>query len=198
MNASALAAAPPENFEKDDITTTLILNQRNEAWDQFIREHACGNHVQTGLWASVKTVQKWQSLLILLHSGETIIGGAQMLFRPLPLKFAGSIAYIPKGPVFAEFNEERFNRFSQVLKTQLKNFHIRHLILQPPRCDANYTDILHKTGFHTSTMSFAPTATVVVDLQQELDEILASMKPKTRYNIRKAERQGITMRAGDI
>jgi lipid II:glycine glycyltransferase (peptidoglycan interpeptide bridge formation enzyme) len=38
---------------------------------------------------------------------------------------------------------------------------------------------------------------VLIDLSPDLDQLLANMKQKTRYNIRLAERKGVTVRAGD-
>ncbi len=42
-----------------------------------------------------------------------------------------------------------------------------------------------------------PHTTIHVDLTRDLDTILAEMKPKWRYNIRLAERKGITVREGN-
>ncbi|HVP17931.1 MAG TPA: peptidoglycan bridge formation glycyltransferase FemA/FemB family protein [Spirochaetia bacterium] len=41
-----------------------------------------------------------------------------------------------------------------------------------------------------------PPNTVVVDISGPLDGVLGSMKPKTRYNIRLAEKKGVTVREG--
>ncbi len=198
MNSSALQSPTLDSVVANAFSIYISRNHREDAWDQFIRENDAGNHVQTSRWAAVKTVQNWESMHIILKKRERIIGGAQMLFRALPLKLAGSIAYIPKGPVFIEFSAVQFEMFICELKAQLKKLRIRHLILQPPRCERDYTTQLLDAGFHASAMSFSPTATVLIDLQQDYDEILARMKPKTRYNLRKAERQKITVREGDV
>jgi lipid II:glycine glycyltransferase (peptidoglycan interpeptide bridge formation enzyme) len=39
--------------------------------------------------------------------------------------------------------------------------------------------------------------TVLLDLKPDLDTLLAKMKPKTRYNIRLAERKGVSVRLGN-
>jgi lipid II:glycine glycyltransferase (peptidoglycan interpeptide bridge formation enzyme) len=39
--------------------------------------------------------------------------------------------------------------------------------------------------------------TVLIDLPPDLDQLLANMKQKTRYNIRLAERKGVTVRVGE-
>ena len=45
-------------------------------------------------------------------------------------------------------------------------------------------------------MNVLPSDTIVVDLTRPEEEILASMKPKTRYNIRLSLRKDIEVRAG--
>ena len=40
--------------------------------------------------------------------------------------------------------------------------------------------------------------TMTIDLQPELEQLLANMKQKTRYNVRLAERRGVTVRPGNL
>ena len=71
----------------------------DKSWDDFLAQNRSGHHVQTSLWAQVKSELGWEALRIkILNSGE-IIAGAQMMIRNL--KPFGSIGYVPKGPVFA-------------------------------------------------------------------------------------------------
>jgi lipid II:glycine glycyltransferase (peptidoglycan interpeptide bridge formation enzyme) len=56
---------------------------------------------------------------------------------------------------------------------------------------------LEQRGWLFSTDQIQFRNTVLVDLQQDEDQILARMKSKTRYNIRLSGRKGITVREGD-
>jgi len=49
-----------------------------------------------------------------------------------------------------------------------------------------------------SHSNILPTNTLYLDLQTDIDSILARMKPKTRYNIRLSQRKGVTVRTADI
>jgi peptidoglycan pentaglycine glycine transferase (the first glycine) len=57
-------------------------------------------------------------------------------------------------------------------------------------------DWLAAQGFVASAETVQPRRTVVVDLATGEDDILAQMKSKTRYNIRLAQRKGVTVRQG--
>jgi lipid II:glycine glycyltransferase (peptidoglycan interpeptide bridge formation enzyme) len=51
-------------------------------------------------------------------------------------------------------------------------------------------------GLRKAADDIQPPATVIVDLRPAEDEILAAMKPKTRYNVRLAEKRGVMVEAG--
>jgi lipid II:glycine glycyltransferase (peptidoglycan interpeptide bridge formation enzyme) len=52
-------------------------------------------------------------------------------------------------------------------------------------------------GWHLSDEQVQFRNTVLIDLTPDLDQLLANMKQKTRYNIRLAERKGVIVRVGD-
>ncbi len=54
--------------------------------------------------------------------------------------------------------------------------------------------LLHGYGFAPSRQNIQPPSTVVVDLAGAEDTILGAMKSKWRYNVRLAERKGVTVR----
>lgn len=53
-------------------------------------------------------------------------------------------------------------------------------------------------GIRKAAADIQPPATVIVDLRPTEGAILASMKPKTRYNIRLAEKRGVTVEEGGV
>ncbi len=52
------------------------------------------------------------------------------------------------------------------------------------------------TGLRKAPGDLLPPDTILVDLEGSEEELLARMKPKTRYNIRLAERKGVSVRRG--
>jgi len=55
---------------------------------------------------------------------------------------------------------------------------------------------LESQGFIPSEQTVQPRRTVLIDLTLDEEAILAQMKPKTRYNVRLAQRKGISVRLG--
>ena len=53
-------------------------------------------------------------------------------------------------------------------------------------------------NFRKASYNILPSNTIYLNLNREIDEILASMKPKTRYNIGLAARKGVSVRKTDI
>jgi lipid II:glycine glycyltransferase (peptidoglycan interpeptide bridge formation enzyme) len=69
------------------------------------------------------------------------------------------------------------------------------LMLEPQLAeDPARTGQLRGLGFVPSPMTIQPPRTIVVDLTEEDQAILAAMKSKTRYNIRLAGRRGVRVR----
>ncbi|MDL2229472.1 peptidoglycan bridge formation glycyltransferase FemA/FemB family protein [Treponema sp. OttesenSCG-928-L16] len=52
-------------------------------------------------------------------------------------------------------------------------------------------------GLRKAPSDFLPPDTVLLDIRQDEDEIMERMHPKTRYNIRLADRKGVRVRKGD-
>ncbi|MBU2610500.1 MAG: peptidoglycan bridge formation glycyltransferase FemA/FemB family protein, partial [Chloroflexi bacterium] len=117
---------------------------------------------------------------------------------------------MPKGPVFsyqssvisdqfwAEVDEVCRARRAIFLKIELDKWDDSPLLLGAPRgCFPLRVLCAKGAGVRSSPHSIQPRRTIVIDLCGNEDEILARMKQKTRYNIRLAEKKGVTVRAWD-
>ena len=70
------------------------------------------------------------------------------------------------------------------------------LKIEPDLPDTPETvDIMRRLGLQASQDIIQPRRTMIVDLSAPEEEIMARMKQKTRYNIRLAEKKGVTVRA---
>lgn len=165
-------------------------------WDDFVVITPGGHHVQTSCWARIKSSLNWKPIRILVYQGTEIIGGAQMLLRNVPL--IGKIGYVTKGPLFGKdepvLEELVFDQIIQIFKQN----HCQLMAVQPPKYGGNLTMLLKQNKFLESTLELAPTASLVLDLQQGKDSITSQLHHKTRQYIRQSERMGTKIVEGSF
>jgi peptidoglycan pentaglycine glycine transferase (the first glycine) len=154
-------------------------------WNHFLAQYPDAHLLQTGEWGELKSAFGWNPVRII--SGDL---GVQILFRNLPLGF--TIGYIPKAVISNQSISEQFwNEIDSACKSHRAIF----LKLEPDSWDSEF--ILHPSSFIISKHNIQPPRTIIIDIRGSDDEILAKMKQKTRYNIRLAEKKGVTARAWD-
>jgi lipid II:glycine glycyltransferase (peptidoglycan interpeptide bridge formation enzyme) len=138
---------------------------------------------------------------------------------------SSSIAYVPYGPEM-EPEEESQGLFLEELSESIRSFipsdciMVRYDLawesywahdpdffssngswLGPPENSVQEIRFNYSTlnwNFRKSFSNNLPTNTIFIDLNRTRDEILKSMKPKTRYNINLSERKGVRVRIADI
>ena len=150
-------------------------------WNQFLTQHPNAHLLQTGEWGELKSAFGWKPARIV--SGDS---GVQILFRKLPLGF--TVGYIPK----ANFDPSLLPEVDSVCKQNRAIF----LKLEPDSWE-NLKPETWNLKLRTSPHNIQPPRTIIIDIRGTEEEILARMKPKTRYNTRLAEKKGVTIRAWD-
>jgi lipid II:glycine glycyltransferase (peptidoglycan interpeptide bridge formation enzyme) len=150
-------------------------------WDQFVATHPNTHLLQTGEWGELKSAFGWTPVHLI--SGDT---GVQILFRKLPLGF--TIGYIPKAVI-----GEQLSVFGEIDSVCRQNRAI-FLKWEPDAWDGQKPFARHMK-LRASAHNIQPPRTIIVDISGTEEEILARMKQKTRYNIRLAEKKGVTVRA---
>ena len=157
-------------------------------WNQFLSKHPNAHLLQTGEWGELKSAFGWKPVRIVTGSV-----GVQILFRKLLLGF--TVGYTPK----ANFEQSLWEEIDYVCKQN----HAILLKLEPDLWNNQQPETWNmKLGtsnleLRTSPQNIQPPRTIIVDIKGSQEEILARMKQKTRYNIRLAEKKGVTVRAWD-
>jgi len=146
-------------------------------WNQFLSTRPHAHLLQTGEWGELKSAFGWRPVRIVNHEA-----GVQILFRKLPFGF--TIGYIPKANLAQSLWTE--------IDSACKHNHAIFIKLEPDLWDDQTPDTSQQK-LETSPHNIQPPRTFIVDLKGEEDEILARMKQKTRYNIRLAEKKGVTV-----
>ncbi|HRQ22223.1 MAG TPA: peptidoglycan bridge formation glycyltransferase FemA/FemB family protein [Anaerolineales bacterium] len=154
-------------------------------WNQFLTKFPDAHLLQMGEWGELKNGFGWKPVRVI--SGNA---GVQILFRRLPLGF--TIAYMPK-PVMS--NELQSNEFWSEVDSIRKRNRAVFLKVEPDAWDDEFR--LPPSAFRLSPHNIQPPRTIILDIKRSEEEILAGMKQKTRYNIRLAEKKGVTVRTWD-
>ncbi len=164
------------------------------AWDALVAAHPHGHVLQTVRWARLKEQFGWQGTQLPLDSAGPA-GGASILFHRLP--WGQSFAYCPKGPLLDWSDGEQLRALLPALRAACRRNRAALLRIEPDIPETpELAGVLSAHGFHRAPR-IQPLSTVIIDLEREPEEILAGMKPKWRYNIRLAERKGVTVREGE-
>jgi lipid II:glycine glycyltransferase (peptidoglycan interpeptide bridge formation enzyme) len=160
-------------------------------WKSFLINYPNAHMLQTGEWGELKSAFGWDPVRLTLDDGS----GAQILFRRLPLGL--TLAYLPK-PAFSYQQVAVSERFWVELDKVCKKRRAVFLKIEPDLWDSETVPIstLH-IPLRTSPHNIQPPRSIIVDLSGTEDEILARMKQKTRYNIRLAQKKGVTVRPWD-
>lgn len=168
----------------------------NEILDQLGKTH----FLQSWEWGDLKARYGWSAERFSWGAEDGPVAAAQVLTRGLrlgPLNLPLRIQYVPRGPLL-DWED------SAVLQTVLSdlNDHARGSgalsIKVEPEFPADAIPTLDRTGWFPSSEQIQFKNTVVLNLEATEDALLATMKQKTRYNIRLAGRRGIEIRPGDL
>lgn len=183
--------------EVADVTT-------KQAWRALLASLPQPHVLQTWEWGEVKSQTEWHADRMVLH-GES--AAFQFLYRqPLPL-LPLRIGYVPKGPVVDWSDASLVERTLDALQ---KHARTRGCIVvkidpdvaeQAPEGKALLATLARR-GWHFSNeqIQFKNTGiTLLHEKGAEVDDaaLLEQMKSKTRYNLRLAQKRGITVRLGD-
>jgi len=151
-------------------------------WEAFRVQHPNAHLLQTAAWGELKSAFGWSVERSV--AGET---GAQILLRRIPIGM--TFAYIAKGPV-----GEKWDDLWPEVDTVCRRKHAIFLKVEPDQW-ADPAGMDHPPrGFRPSPHSIQPPRTLLVDLRGDVEAILGRMKQKTRYNIKLAQKKGVTVR----
>ena len=159
-------------------------------WHAFLENHPEAHLLQSAEWGELKSGFGWKPVRIV--NGEA---GVQILLRKLPLGF--TIGYIPK-PVIS--NQSVSGQFWKEIDEVCRKHRAVFFKLEPDLWKDDAPDnLLRITNYELqiSPQNIQPPRTLIVDIHGSEEGILARMKQKTRYNIRLAEKKGVTVRAWD-
>ena len=173
-------------------------------WQQLLATLPDPHVLQSWEWGEVKAQAGWQAERLMLPGAKAEPEAALQFLCRQPVDQAPlRVAYVPKGPVIDWSDPARVER----TLTQIEaHAHARGCLFVKIDPDVREDTSLGRSLIHTlfrrgwryspEQIQFKNTA--YSDLTLSEDELLAGMKSKWRYNIRLADRRGISVRLGGL
>ena len=153
-------------------------------WNRLVAGMEHVSSLQSWGWGEVKRLSGWRVRRLLVSRGGRPLVAAQLLTKGRgPL----AISYLPRGPAFGESQE-----LVEGVRALAREAAGVALKLEPPFMLPGEAPPPRLPGLAPAE-AVQPEFSLVLRLTSE-EEVLARMKPKTRYNIRLSRRKGVTAR----
>lgn len=163
----------------------------------FVSDHPNSHFLQLPCWASVKKNWDWRGVTV--YRGGKMVGAMSVLIRQLPLGY--SLFYAPRGPVCDRNDRDVLKLLLRGAKELAKQHKAVLLFADPdePDCNLEFRDIMENLGFRERCSddfgNIQAQHIMRLSLKgREEAEIFENFCPKTRYNIRLAQRKGVVIR----
>lgn len=161
-------------------------------WDEFVAAHPDGHHEQSSAHGANRAGFAFRCDRVVVREGGRIVGGAQVLARRTPI---GVLALVLRAPLAQGDDPRLLDRVVGELDALAarRSYACLRVELFPTQLAA--LQALERGGHRESDAWFGERPSLVLPLALSDSELLGGMKPKGRYNVRLAERSGITVRS---
>lgn len=171
-------------------------------YDHYVENHPNGSVCQTSAWAGVKRDWGHEFVLIRDVSGN-IAGAAMILIRPVP-GTRKTFLYAPYGPVCDYADTEVMETFRKSIDELARRYHAC-LFRMDPLFEENETEKISQFQqqgylFHAHARDYSTIQCrhhYILELAGKTqDDVFMGFHQKWRYNIRLAQRRGVTCTLG--
>lgn len=181
-------------FYPSDMEIRLISDQ--QSWDAFVSHQPWASFLQSWAWGEFQQTQGHEVCRFFVLDPEPVLACQLIRYNR---RFGQCYWFAPRGPVI---QPEAKGRARELIAFLLNDLSQRGRLAGHPLFIRLEPMLLGQEGEGAMplrcrrTHSMSPAATIRIDVQQEEEVLLAAMHPKTRYNIRVAQRHGVQIREG--
>ncbi len=171
-------------------------------FDDFVAGHPKRHVLQTWEWGEIKSRTGWQPWRLILEENGEIVAAVSVLERRLPV-IGIPIFYASRGPVLDPQDEQLFDAVLREIRQLAKKRGAIFLKVDPdiPSHAKALETYLRRRGFRPAETGkgfegVQPKYVFRLDIAPDEQTLMAQMNQKTRYNIRLAQKKGVTIRRG--
>ncbi|HET8912824.1 MAG TPA: peptidoglycan bridge formation glycyltransferase FemA/FemB family protein [Ktedonobacteraceae bacterium] len=174
-----------------------IITDRKQ-WNDFVASSVCCNITQSYEWGQLSEYLKEEPLYLGVVDDSGQLCAAILVFIMVAPIIHRTYFYSPRGPVIEDPASPAMTVLLNFLKAEARKRNAFMLKVEPSVADDNqhWLSTLKRRGFHKIPNATHVRNEWVLDISPDEKTILAGMKDKWRYNIRLAERKGVTIREG--
>lgn len=167
------------------MSITRISENDRTKYNTFVTEHN-GSFLQSFEWGEWQKTQGRTVHRFLMTDDNHTIGAAQFIIQHTPL---GNYAYCPYGPV-VDSNASNIEQGLESLLNEIKKAapDILCIRLEPTQ------QLLLNTFNPRKAEHIQPDHTLALNIGRNTDELLSSFHPKTRYNIKVAQKHDVEIK----
>ena len=178
----------------------FITEKTLPEYEAFVQSHPKGNFAQSYLWGKQKPMWQWDAIAVRGEDGA-IRGGLAVMTRKVP-GIGRTLMYGCRGPVCDLDDRETFSQLLDGAKTLAKKYKSYVIKIDPdvPSSNTAFSSMLQSFGFRAKEggknfEAIQPRYVFRLNVEGKTEEeLLANFHQKWRYNIRLAERKGVTVR----
>jgi lipid II:glycine glycyltransferase (peptidoglycan interpeptide bridge formation enzyme) len=169
-----------------------------DQWDRFLDQCPHAHIEQSSAWVQLKQLFGWTPTWIWTATDDEICGGTVIFTRRVSA-FA-SIAFVERGPIWRPGDGNTMTALVRAIHEFAASRHVAYLVVAPPYIGSEAVSLLESLQFRPKPNAFPPSglgrATLLIDLSQDLNALLAGMSMTKRQNIRRAIKKGVKVRVG--
>ena len=178
----------------------FITEKTLPEYEAFVQSHPKGNFAQSYLWGKQKPMWQWDAIAVRGEDGA-IRGSLAVMTRKVP-GIGRTLMYGCRGPVCDLDDRETFSQLLDGAKVLAKKYKSYVIKIDPdvPSSNTAFSSMLQSFGFRAKEggknfEAIQPRYVfrLIVEVKTE-EELLANFHQKWLYNIRLAERKGVTVR----
>lgn len=179
--------------------TVVVATEADRArYDAAVAASPLADVMQSWAWGEVKRATGWQALRLLVTDGDAVRGACSIL-RKGEVPGIPPLLYAPRGPVLDPGDADATRALLAEIRRRAGGAFM--FKCDPPvEAGSDAARALVAAGLrNVRSGAFGgvqPTTVMVLDLTAGADKVFEGFKSKWRYNVRLAERKGVTVREG--